>query len=179
MKKFHLRITGDLGFEFWMDIPGWEGIYQISTYGRLKSLKRLRKTRYGALCPVSETIRKGKIDKDGYIEYALCLNGNLYYSRAHRLVAQTFVPNPNNYPIINHKDENPQNNRVENLEWCTVRYNNIYSIHKVSYPIECNGVLYPSIRECERKTGISSKTIRYHLEQKTPYNGYYFKRLER
>ena len=67
-----------------------------------------------------------KYDKDGYATVCLRKNNKNYSKRVHRLVAETFIPNPNNYPIVNHKDENVKNNNVENLEWCSVSYNTKY-----------------------------------------------------
>lgn len=91
--------------EIWKDIEGFEGKYQISSMGRVKSLERFRKSKLGSLAFVNEKILKGKIDKDGYVEYALCTGKHKQakYYRAHRLVATAFIPNPNNYLIVNHK----------------------------------------------------------------------------
>lgn len=111
--------------EIWKDIKEYEGIYQISNFGRVKSLYRTIKGRWG------ETIVKQKIlkpvkDKDGYLIVTLCNNGNQRTHRIHRLVAVAFLDNINNFPFINHKDENKQNNCVDNLEWCTAKYNTNY-----------------------------------------------------
>lgn len=99
--------------EIWRDIPGYEVSYQVSNQGRVKSLLRNR-----VLKPRS----RGK-----YFKVALFTNGKRKEESIHRLVALAFLPNPNNYPVINHKDENPGNNHVDNLEWCTVEYNYKYS----------------------------------------------------
>ena len=98
--------------EVWKDIDGFEGLYQVSNYGRVKS-------RYA--------IRKKPTTNNGYEIVKLCKNGEVKHSLVHRLVAQAFIPNPFNFPCINHKDENKRNNIVENLEWCTRAYNNKYS----------------------------------------------------
>lgn len=112
--------------EEWRDIPGYEGLYQVSNLGRVKSLFRYRVSKGGCYCPVVEKIKAQKLTKDGYFETTLCKNKQLKSIRVHRLVAQAFIPNPNNYSVINHIDENPKNNKVENLEWCTVAYNSSY-----------------------------------------------------
>ena len=119
--------------EEWKDITGFEGRYQISNFGRVKSLERT--ISYSAsnqtgiefeihkYCP--ETIIKTYI-YGRYEHVGLRKNSKTYNFSIHRLVATHFVPNPNNYPIINHKDENNLNNRADNLEWCTHKYNSNY-----------------------------------------------------
>lgn len=110
--------------EIWKDIVGYEGLYQVSNLGNVKSLQRLEKTKDG-----KSRIRNGRImkfSKSQYYQLDLCKNGFITKYSVHRLVAQAFIPNPNNYPCINHKDENKLNNTVENLEWCTYSYNSRY-----------------------------------------------------
>lgn len=109
--------------EIWKDVVGYEGYYQVSNLGRVKSV--LRKVNHRKwFRTIDERILKQHANKDLHLRMALSKNDNNskhYY--VHRIVAQAFLPNPNNYPIINHKDENPFNNRVDNLEWCTHKYN--------------------------------------------------------
>lgn len=111
--------------EEWRDVVGFEGLYQVSNLGRVKGLDRLVDTNINN---VNRRIHKGKLLKPqfnnkGYKRVNLCKNGNKNQAFVHRLVAEAFIPNPNNYPVVNHKDENPKNNCVENLEWCTQKYN--------------------------------------------------------
>lgn len=111
--------------EEWSDIPGYEGHYMISSVGRIKSLER--QDRLGRTWP--ERILKQGRDLDGYAIIGL---SNAEFAkprrtfRVSRLVASAFVPNPNNYPEVNHIDEDKTNNRAENLEWCTTKYNLTY-----------------------------------------------------
>lgn len=102
--------------EVWKDIVGYEGLYQISNFGRVKSLPRNG---------TKNTVRylKSVRDGNGYLFVCLCKNNKRKYVKIHRLVAQAFLDNKYNYPQINHKDENKENNYVENLEWCTAKYN--------------------------------------------------------
>ena len=108
--------------EIWKDIIGYEGLYQVSSYGRVRSLDRydsrncFRKKRILKLCA----------NRLGYLKVGLWSNGKVKHHLVHRLVAEAFIPNPNNLPIINHIDENPSNNNVDNLEWCTAKYNMNY-----------------------------------------------------
>lgn len=108
--------------EIWKDIPGYEGYYQVSNLGRVKSLSRIVANPLGAYIS-KERILKLTHRKDGYINTSLLKDKVAKKMFVHRLVAMAFIPNPNNYPDINHKDENPSNNCVENLEWCTEKYN--------------------------------------------------------
>lgn len=108
--------------EIWKDVEGFEGLYQVSNMGRVRSLDRvdLRGRRL-----------KGKVLVDrhnsrGYHMIALCRDGDVEYKSIHRLVAKAFLDNPDNLPEVNHKDENKANNAVSNLEWCTSRYNVMY-----------------------------------------------------
>ena len=104
--------------EIWKDIQGYEGLYQVSNYGNVKSLN-YRMTG-------KERILKSGKTVNGYLAVDLCKNGKRKHSLIHRLVAQAFLENPNNYPQVNHKDENKQNNHVSNLEFCTSFYNMNY-----------------------------------------------------
>lgn len=98
--------------EIWKPIMGFEDIYEISNKGNVRKIK-------GAI------ILKGQLTQ-GYKKIILTKNRKRYNFFIHRLVAKAFIPNPNNYPIINHIDENPLNNNVDNLEWCSYKYNTNY-----------------------------------------------------
>lgn len=100
--------------EIFKDIEGYEGLYQISNYGRVKSLKN----RQGNV-----QLLKQQVKPNGYCQVSLYKNNKYGYFNVHRLVAIAFIPNPNNLPEVNHIDEDPTNNRVDNLEWCTRSYN--------------------------------------------------------
>ena len=103
--------------EIWKDVVYFEGLYQVSNLGRVKSLNYSRTGREKVLKP-SKT--------NGYLQVYLYKEGKSKRFSIHRLVAFAFIPNPNNLPIVNHKDEDKSNNCVDNLEWCTVAYNNNY-----------------------------------------------------
>ena len=98
--------------EIWRTIKGYENIYEVSDKGRVRSLK------FG-----KERILKPQIATNGYLQVSLCKNGEMKRCLVHRLVSQTFIPNPDNLPEVNHKDENKENNSVHNLEWCSSKYN--------------------------------------------------------
>ena len=133
--------------EEFRDIPGYEGLYEVSNLGRVR--------------------RNGKILKPwknnwGYLLVSLCKNGIVRNARIHRLVALAFIPNPQNLPQVNHKDEDKTNNAVSNLEWCTAGYNINYSQSKPVLQFDKSGNFiteYKSIIEAERITGISNGKI--------------------
>lgn len=115
--------------EIWKDIAGYEKMYQVSNLGRVRSLDRYSWNGY------KYWLQRGKIlkpcqQKSGYLNVDLSDGHSKSHKyRVHRLVAQAFIPNPNNYPQVNHKDEDKSNNKVENLEWCTAKYNLNYGHH--------------------------------------------------
>ena len=111
--------------EIWKDIQGYEGLYQVSNCGRVKSVKRTAWSGLNGGCYVAVhgRILKPSHNGQGYLFVNLSQDGKEKQYLIHRLVGQAFIPNPNNLPIINHKDENPKNNNVDNLEWCTQKYN--------------------------------------------------------
>lgn len=120
-----------MSIEIWKDIKGYEGKYQVSNLGRVKSLPRY--TGHG--------MRKMRILKygfnGGYRQVVLCKNGKMKSQKIHRLVACAFLPNKDDTLVVNHKDGNKENNHVENLEWCTRQENVIHSfkmgLSKVRY----------------------------------------------
>lgn len=96
--------------EIWKDIEGYEGLYQVSNLGRVKNKKR------------NKILSLSKY-RTGYSKCGLYKNHTPKTYAVHRLVAQAFIPNPKHYPVVNHEDETRDNNRVDNLEWCTIKYN--------------------------------------------------------
>lgn len=104
--------------EIWKDITGYEGLYQISSMGRVKRLPRSNKRANGKPLPLKEKILTGTINAFGYCRYELSRGINAASFSGHRLVAIAFIPNSNNKPQINHKNGIKTDNRVDNLEWC-------------------------------------------------------------
>lgn len=99
--------------EEWRDITGYEGLYQVSSYGRVKSLERMVHRPQKGDYLKKERLIKGWMKPDRHIAVELC--GKVFY--LHQLVAQAFIPNPNNHDVVHHLDHNPQNNMVDNLVW--------------------------------------------------------------
>lgn len=158
--------------EEWRDIEGFEGLYQVSNLGQVKSL------RTGIL------LRQAK-NKFGYLLCVLCVKGDMNSKRVHRLVAQAFLENPSNLPQVNHKDGNKANNNVENLEWCTCSENTrhavsneLFSTSKKIRVVE-TGKVYTSIGSCARDISGSGANISHCLygKRKT-HKGYHFEWVE-
>lgn len=112
--------------EIWKDIKGYEEYYKISNYGRIYSKERFVKT-----CGNGRRIVGGRIVNpvkctNGYLEVQMHIKGKVIIKLLHRAVAEAFLPNPDNLPEVNHKDEDISNNTLQNLEWCTSKYNANY-----------------------------------------------------
>ena len=137
--------------EYWKPVVGYEGLYEVSNWGRVKSLK------FG-----KEKILKPQKDKDGYLCVTLYKNNNQCQFKVHRLVAEAFIDNSDNLPCVNHKDECKTNNIVSNLEWCDRKYNVNYGsrnkraaekLSKIVLQYDLNGNFikeWKSTRECDR-----------------------------
>ena len=145
--------------EDWKPIVGYEGLYEISNTGQIRNAKG--------------EIKKSQIKKDkhtNYREISLWRNGTHKRFLVHRLVAIAFIPNPNDYPIINHKDQNGMNNCVDNLEWCNHSYNNRYK----RFPIKPR--IYKTDKRLtkEHKSKISASMKKFRRENanlKFEYDG--------
>lgn len=156
--------TGNRGFlfgeemEIWKDIKGYEGYYQISNFGKVKSLKRMRRFR-GGLALINERIMKPKIHS-GYYRIGLCKNNKIKTFNIHRLVALSFIPNPYKKRTINHIDCNKANNNVNNLEWNTHKENIKHALKMGlrNPPRGKNHWRYNPEIHCAEKFGIEIKT---------------------
>lgn len=171
----------DKAFEIWKDINGFEGIYQISDKGNIRSLDRKIICSNGSIRFQRGSGIKPYINKQGYRTAVLHNNGKHKMCRICRLVSEAFIPNPNNLPQVNHKDENKGNDEKENLEWCTCLYNLTYNnLHhrrnnknnKKSKPVAQikNGKIikvFPSVREVERVLGFQNGNISQCCNGKT------------
>ena len=126
--------------EIWKDIKNYEGIYQINNFGKIKSAYKKGNNCNNKILKVSYTY-------NGYERVGLSKNNKTKKYLVHRLVAETFIPNPNNYPCINHKDENKQNNNINNLEWCTRSYNINYGNRNNNLNKEIVTIKYTNINK--------------------------------
>ena len=172
--------------EIWKDIDGYEGLYQISNEGRVKSLKYNHTN--------EEKFLKAKRNRNGYLLVGLCKDGKPKKKLVHRLVAEAFIENPNGLPQVNHKDENKMNNCVENLEWCDASYNTNYGTRNersakartngkrskqvCQYDLNWNLIrIWPSTKECGRN-GYDQSAVchccnnKFKREGNNKYKGY-------
>ena len=155
--------------EIWHNI--FDGLYSVSNLGRVKSNDRQIVYSNGVVTTYKGKILKPEICADGHLRVTLSNSGRKQRVFVHRLVAEAFIPNPNNYPIVNHKDEVPSNNCVDNLEWCTYAYNNTYNNrherigdaegHIVGvYDVEMHLIhKFPSITKASKYLNVSLTTL--------------------
>ena len=185
--------------EIWKDIKGFEGRYQVSNMGRVRSLDMVLEGKNWQSSDPFEYQRSGKVlkpmkQRNGYYRVCLRHNSKAKYFIIHRLVALAFIPNPNKLPCINHKDEDKANNVVSNLEWCTHKYNSNYgtrnerlreySISNVMRPVvqyDMEGKVidtFESLSDAANKTGIPNADISGVCKgRRKTTHGYVFKFL--
>lgn len=175
--------------EIWKPILGYEGYYEISNLGNVCSLSRTIINSLGYKKTIKTRILKQGKDTDGYPQVVLYKNNKPNYCKVHILVAQTFLINIDNKPMVNHKDGIKINNRENNLEWATSSentqhaydtglkhslkgYDNVLSKSVVQYDMKLNKITnYGSTCEAERMTGISRRCISYCANGKTKWAG--------
>lgn len=184
--------------EVWKTVRGFPS-YEVSSYGRVRSVDRIS-SRNGSSALIHGAELKQRKDPRGYLRVTLYAGArdNCKHMSVHRLVADTFIPNPNGLACVNHKDEDKLNNRAENLEWCTHKYNSNYGTaiarrvqhqdwksiaEKQSTPVnqyDLNGNLirtWESMSECEREAGFKIVGISKCCSGKLKtYRGYKWKK---
>lgn len=151
--------------EIFVDIVEYEGLYQVSTLGRVKSFHNRK-----------ERILKQVKTKDGYLRVDLWKDGKHHWKLVHRLVAEAFIGNPNGDYEINHKDFNPSNNHVENIEYCDRQYNIDYSKSKAVLQYSFDGKIvneFKSTSEAARQLGFKQSNICACCNNKPKYKTAY------
>jgi hypothetical protein len=169
--------------EVWRDVKGWEGLYQVSDHGRIRSLDHTVKTKTGKDMLVRGVIKKPSRDVDGYAVVSLQHKHHKKSYSVHRLVAQAFIPNPENKPEVNHINAVKDDNAVSNLEWVTGEENNQHAMDNglmtKGHTVLMDGVaVFDSIRKCAAFVGVDPHEIRKALsgEYKTVH-GHTFQRI--
>lgn len=166
--------------EIWKDIKGYEGLYQVSNIGRVKSLPRTSRNKYNTY-QIGGRVLKSIVDRTGYLHVVLQFNGNKRFSLIHRLVAETFLLPEVGKTEVNHKDENKTNNCVDNLEWCSRTYNmnygsrpNVHAKRVMQFTKDNKYITsFTSAKEAERKTGVNHGNICSCCRGNTKYAGGY------
>jgi hypothetical protein len=179
--------------EIWKDVVGYEGYYQVSSFGRIKSVDRQMADANGVIHKYKGKIKALSLDNKGYLKLQLWRNNNKTTKKVHRFVALAFIPNPTNLPQVNHKDGNKSNAHVDNLEWIDNRGNQIHSFtvlgrkqksgfdHWQSKPVfqfNSDGNLiatHGSVTEAYRVTGVHPGLILGHISGKYKKSKYPFK----
>lgn len=169
-KNFSLN---DMEEEIWKDIKGYDGYYQISSLGRLKSISRIIETRKGVYSNLKDKIKIPILTKQGYFRYKLSNKNKSVFFLVHRLVASAFIENINNYPQVNHIDHNKINNKILNLEWVSIRENNCHKQLNKNLSSKYIGVCFnKNKKKWESRIFILGKTIHlgvYNTEEEA-YN---------
>ena len=168
--------------EIWKDIPGFEGHYQVSTRGRIKSCDRILPHKTHGSWHIKERILKPHLNGPGNSKYPTVHlhagHGQMHCIRVHRIVAETFIPNPCKLPQVNHIDGNKNNNSIGNLEWVTSLENishawktglceNIVKVKRVPVVNLDTGETFASIADAERSFGKSIGAISHVLNGKS------------
>lgn len=194
-KKIIDTSFNNLEDEEWRDVVGYEQYYQVSSKGRVRSKDRKCKTSKSSERIYKGRIIKGHSTKLGYIRMVLKMRPKSVVVFLHRLVAQAFLPNEEHLPFVNHKDENPSNNCVENLEWCTKEYNNTYgtALQRAKITKAKNGVSitvekvdksgsivdkYISISKAAKENDVSRDKITYAIKHNKEINGYSYRKAK-
>lgn len=152
--------------EIWKDVPGYEGLYKVSTFGNIFSVPRNniyfdRKRKINIERKVGGKLVEKRIEKTGYVSVALYKEGERKIFKIHQLVAMAFIKNPFGYKYVNHIDENKSNNHVENLEWIDFKQNVDYSQAKIIARVSETGKIekvYNSINDV-KEDGYQPSTI--------------------
>ena len=159
--------------EVWRNIKDYEGLYQVSSWGRIKRVTTGR-------------ILKTILGKDGYLQINLCKNGIQKRYKVHRLVAQAFIPNPQNKPQVNHIDEDKENNYVENLEWVTnqenMLHNELYKrcVEHAKIPVICleTNERFESITQLSKHLKLGVSTVSEKIKYRRQINGLHYVKEE-
>ena len=159
----------------WKDIKDFEGYYQVSDSGEVKSLERFIVYPKGGLKYIPEKIMTPVKLKNGYLAITLCKEGIKNIFLIHRLVAETFLINDCGFTIVNHINENKEDNSVNNLEWCTQSHNAKHSSYKYSKKVKIGDIVYNSIIDASRQLRMADKTIRKYANLGNCYKGLTFK----
>lgn len=179
--------------EVWKPIDGFDNAYEVSNYGRVRSVDRIVVRSDGLALRIKGQMMKIRTDKKGYLRVYLNDRKKTKFKPIHRLVAMAFIPNPDNKPQVNHIDCDKSNNHVDNLEWCTNQENQIHAVKNGLHVTSTNAGrkrvkviqedahgnicgVYESMNEAYRATGVRAQNIRKVIHGQRPRaGGFYWK----
>lgn len=175
MTLIYLYIEEKDIMEKWKDIKGYEGLYQASTFGRIKHVK-------------NNYITYGSTSKGSYLRKTLCKNSNKRYYLVHRLIAETFIDNYENKLTVNHIDGDRTNNSVTNLEWATYQEQELHKIYElnngkcltgnpISLICQETGEFFNSVSQCSKNMNLSAMSIWRYLDSGKKFKGYTFNKM--
>ena len=174
--------------EKWKPIPGFNGAYEVSNLGNVRSIDRIVQRKDGYLMRFKGKTLTPRANADGYLNLQLSDRDNPKTVRIHRLVAEAFIPNPDLLPEVNHKDEDKTNNAASNLEWCSHGYNSRYGTRgariskKHSKPVEAYApgeshasIRFDSISHAAEYFGVAGESVRQAIKYGWKCKGYTLK----
>lgn len=174
--------------EEWRDVCGYEGTYQVSNYGRFRTLPRIvQHSRLGRTCRNGVIHSYTDRPSDDYIAVQLWSDGKFVQRVLHRLIAEAFIPNPENKPFINHIDGNKRNNEITNLEWVTAKENTAHALRTGLNPatgfghaVRCitTGQEFESIQAAADALHIHRNSVKESLVRNSAYAGYHFEYID-
>lgn len=187
--------------EEWKDISGFEGQYQVSNLGRVRSLDRWVRAVSGGCYKISGQLMRAADNGSGYLFVVMCKHSKYTQRLVHRLVAEAFIPNPENKRTVNHKDGNRQNNYVDNLEWATSSENNKHAYKlglrtwsedskrrvgaaskaREGKAVRCitTGEVFHSMSDAEKAYGLGASVVSSSIYRNLPtLNGYQFELVD-
>ena len=147
--------------EIWKDVVGYEGLYQVSNMGRVRSLDRIESVGSHTR-PRKGRILRQSLATNGYLFVRLCKNNHYTNKRINRLVAETFIPNSDSTLVVDHIDGNKLNNRLDNLEWCTQSENSVRAFEM--------GLRKSQKGESHGRVKLSDEDVKYIRMSYIPYD---------
>jgi hypothetical protein len=180
--------VGDAMEETWKPVFGFEGFYEVSNKGNIRSLDRTVTRNDGVVVAFKSKQLRPQKNSDGYLQIQISKGNKCKTLKIHRLVAEMFIPNPNGYAEVNHKDEDKTNNAVTNLEWCSHEQNSRYGTRgkriasKLGKPLiafvpgeDTPAFKFKSMEEAATQLGVSSESVRQALLYGWKCRGYILK----
>ena len=174
--------------ENWKQVPGFEGIYEVSDHGNIRSIDRVVSYKDGRTRRFKGKLLAPRVNEDGYLQVQLSVKDKPKTVKIHRIVAEVFIQNPDGLPEVNHRDEDKTNNAASNLEWCSHGYNSRYGTRgariskKHGKPVEVYApgdaqasLRFDSISQAAEYFGVTGESVRQAIKYGWKCKGYTLK----